>query len=187
MAYGAADAPYAEESHGAASDVLSTFERVARNFAAIACLLVAALSVVDVILRPLHVEFFWASELVPILLAWSVFLALPAVTRTRSHLSLDFVGKYIGAHGRHGLRIVGYVLMLTYIGALVYFCGRMAWASYVTDLRTPSILRLPAFYAQAGVVLGLILLVITQFMMLIREAVRLEANYDRQLNNSAGH
>lgn len=151
---------------------LNLLERISLWLAAACCTLIASLAAADIVLRPLRVEFFWASEGVGILMAWTVFLALPAVTRQESHISLEFIGSIVGPRLLRALQIAGYLLMLVYIAVIAWFCARMAWNSYVTDLRSASILRLPVVYSQLGVVIGLVILSITQCMMLVRAMMR---------------
>jgi len=150
---------------------LNLIERGARTLACVCCAVMALLVMADIVLRPLRVEFFWAGEGSGILMAWTVFLALPAVTRTRSHISIDLFANHTGPRLKRLIGLFGHVLMMVYVALLIYFCARMAWNSHVLDLRSSSILRLPLVYAQGGVVVGLALLLLTECVMTCREVM----------------
>ena len=125
------------------------------------------LSLADILLRSLSVEFFLAGEANGILMAWMIFLAMAHVTRTRSHISLEFMERLVPTWLGTTLRIFGYCVMLGYVAVLSWYCGQLAWSSYVNDVRSSSILRWPVIYAQLGVLIGLILMAVTQVLILI--------------------
>ena len=144
-------------------------ERAMLALCCVAGVLIFALSLADIVLRAASVEFFMAGEANGILLAWMVFLALPYVTRTGSHISLDFVDQVAPDWLRAGFRIFGYLVMIVYVVVLSWYCGQLTWTSFVNDVRSSSILRWPVVYAQVGVMLGLVLLAATQCLILIAD------------------
>jgi TRAP-type C4-dicarboxylate transport system permease small subunit len=115
------------------------------------------------------VEFFLAGEANGILMAWMIFLALPHVTRTGSHLSLDALDKLAPDWLATLFRVFGYLVMLVYVAVLSWYCGQLAWSSFLNDVRSSSILRWPVIYAQMGVMLGLALLAVTQCLILVAD------------------
>jgi TRAP-type C4-dicarboxylate transport system permease small subunit len=127
------------------------------------------LSMADIVLRALSVEFFMAGEANGILMAWMIFLAMPLVTRTRSHISIDFLDRLLQLRSAFVLRIFGYLVMLGYVAVLSWYCGQLAWSAYLSDLRSSSILRWPVVYAQLGVLVGLVLVALTQCLMLLAD------------------
>jgi TRAP-type C4-dicarboxylate transport system permease small subunit len=132
-------------------------------------ILIFLLSLADIVLRAASVEFFLAGESNGILMAWMIFLALAYVTRTRSHLSLDFLDRLLPRWLRTTLRIFGYLVMLGYVAVLSWYCGKLVWSSYMNDVRSSSILRWPVVYAQLGVLVGLVLMAVTQLLILIAD------------------
>jgi len=132
-------------------------------------ILIFLLSLADIVLRSASVEFFLAGEANGILMAWMIFLALAYVTRTRSHLSLDFIDRFAPPWLSFALRIFGYLVMLGYVVVLAWYCGKLVWSSYVNDVRSSSILRWPVIYAQLGVLTGLVLMAVTQCLILIAD------------------
>ena len=85
-------------------------------FASAALLIVLfGLLLTDVILRWLHVEFYWGSEGGGLLMAWMIFLALPMVMRTRGHIATDFVVAHLPDGVKAVLRMAGHVLMIAYL------------------------------------------------------------------------
>lgn len=125
------------------------------------------LSLADILLRALSIEFFLAGEANGILMSWMIFLAMAHVTRTRSHISLEFMERLVPTWLATTLRIFGYCVMLGYVAVLSWYCEQLAWSSYVNDVRSSSILRWPVIYAQLGVLVGLILMAVTQVLILI--------------------
>lgn len=128
-----------------------------------------ALSMADIVLRAASVEFFLAAEANGILMAWMIFLAMAHVTRTRSHISIDFLERLVPGWLRVGLRVFDHLVMLGYVAVLSWYCGQLAWTSYVNEVRSSSILRWPVVYAQAGVLAGLSVLALTQCLILLDE------------------
>lgn len=142
------------------------------------------LSLADIVLRAASVEFFLAGEANGILMAWMIFLAMAYVTRTRSHISLDFLDRLVPGWLRTAMRFFGYIVMLLYVAVLSWYCGQLAWSSYVNDVRSSSILRWPLIYAQLGVLVGLALLAVTQCLILyadLRSAGRGQTARNRDL------
>lgn len=138
----------------------------------IGCLCAVAifsLSLADIVLRAASVEFFLAGEANGILMAWMIFHAMAYVTRTRSHISLDFLDRLLPGWLRTGVRLFGYLVMLLYVAVLSWYCGQLAWTSYINDVRSSSILRWPVIYAQMGVLVGLALLAVTQCLILFAD------------------
>jgi TRAP-type C4-dicarboxylate transport system permease small subunit len=148
---------------------LNGLEKASLALACLCCVLIGVLSLADVVLRTAKVEFHIAGEGSTILLAWLLFLVLPAATRRRAHLSLGYFDTIAPAWLRKSVRIFGHLVMLVYVVTLMWFLGRMAMTSLANDLRSSSILRLPLIYAQSGVILGLGLLTLTQVSIMIRD------------------
>lgn len=135
----------------------------------VCAILIFLLSLTDIVLRAASVEFFLAGEANGILMAWMIFLALAYVTRTGSHLSLDFLDRVLPRWMSAVLRIFGYLVMLGYVVVLSLYCGKLVWSSYMNDVRSSSILRWPVIYAQLGVLVGLVLMAVTQVLVLIAD------------------
>lgn len=148
---------------------LNWLEKLSLALACLCCVLIGMLSLTDVVLRTAKVEFHFAGEGSTILLAWLLFLVLPAATRRRAHLSLGFFDTLAPPWAQKTARVFGHLVMLVYVLTLMWFLGRMAMTSLANDLRSSSILRLPVIYAQSGVILGLGLLTLTQISILIRD------------------
>lgn len=165
-------AEHAPRSSGAK---LNCVERTALGISAGSCVVVALLTLADIILRPLHVEFFWASEASGILVAWCVFMALPAVTKQGQHLALEFLAEQGSPWMVTASRIFGHLVMLSFLGIIGYYVAQMAWSSYSRDLRSSSILRLPIYYSELGVVIGIALTLLTQITITVRDFVGLRS------------
>jgi TRAP-type C4-dicarboxylate transport system permease small subunit len=144
-------------------------ETVALWIGCLCAVLIFGLSFADIVLRAASVEFFVAGEANGILMAWMIFLAMAHATRTGSHLSLDFLGRHLPDWLQMVIRVFGYLVMLTYIAVLSWYCGKVAWSSYINEVRSSTILRWPVIYAQLGVLMGLALLALTQCLILIAD------------------
>lgn len=150
---------------------LTLIERIALGVACLCTVMIGVLSFLDIVFRTARIEFHLAGEGSTIMLAWLLFLVLPAATRRRQHISLTFIEHWAGPRTRKAIRLFGHLVMLVYMAVLGWFLWRLAMNSIAQDLRTASILRLPQIYAQSGVVLGTGLLLITQVHMLIADAL----------------
>jgi TRAP-type C4-dicarboxylate transport system permease small subunit len=60
--------------------------------------------------------------------------------------------------------------MVIYVAALLYFCTKLAVASWNNSIRTQGILRTPIFYPQLGMVVGLALMWISSLLVLVNES-----------------
>lgn len=160
------------DSHVAEPDKLGRLnflERVSLALACICCVMIGVLSLMDTVFRPLHIEFHFAGEISRLLLAWMMFLALPAVTRRSTHINIAFFDNIVPPRVAKVVRIVGYLIMIAYVAILGWYLGRMAMTSIAQDIRSASILRFPIIYSQAGVIVGMSLMVITQILVLVRD------------------
>ncbi|RAI02422.1 hypothetical protein DLJ53_13790 [Acuticoccus sediminis] len=146
------------------------FERAALALSSILLAVLFALLLTDVVLRALRIEFFWGSEGGGVLMAWIIVLALPMVTRTRSHIATDFIAALLPPRGGIALRIAGHVLMLAYLGTLVWLCADLAERNFLGGVRSQGILRLPVAYVQFGIVAGLVLVMVSQVLLLVEDA-----------------
>lgn len=145
------------------------FERAALTLAALFLVILFVLLLTDVVLRMLRIEFYWGSEASGLLMAWMIVLALPMVTRTRSHIATDFVVTHLPFRGRMAVQVLGGLLMLGFLGVLIWKCGDLALRSWTGGIRSQGILRLPVFWMQGGMVLGLGLLAVSQALVLIED------------------
>lgn len=140
-------------------------------FASAALLIVLfGLLLTDVILRWLRVEFYWGSEGSGLLMAWMIFLALPMVMRTRGHIATDFLVAHLPPTVRAVLRMAGHVLMIVYLGCLVWYCAHLAYSNWLGGTRFQGILRLPMYLVQSGILFGLVLMLISEILILREEA-----------------
>ncbi|MEQ9243659.1 TRAP transporter small permease [Roseovarius indicus] len=140
-------------------------------FASAALLIVLfGLLLTDVILRWLHVEFYWGSEGGGLLMAWMIFLALPMVMRTRGHIATDFVVAHLPDGVKAVLRMAGHVLMIAYLACLVWYCADLAHSNWQGGARFQGILRLPMYLVQSGILVGLLLMLLSEILILYEEA-----------------
>jgi len=140
-------------------------------FASAALLIVLfGLLLTDVVLRWLRVEFYWGSEGGGLLMAWMIFLALPMVMRTRGHISTDFALAYLPDRAKAVLGMAGHVLMIAYLASLAWYCADLAHSNWQSGARFQGILRLPMYLVQSGILLGLILMLVSEILILFEEA-----------------
>lgn len=149
-------------------------ERLAQLYSSACLVLLLSLLLIEVVCRTLRIEFFWGSELSGILMAWLTVFCLPWITRNRSHLSADVAVSSFPAGLRRVFRYLGYIAMLGYLAALIWYCGDLALKNYDTGARDAGILRLPLSILQFGVVVGLVLTFLSQCLAMMREGDRHE-------------
>ena len=149
-------------------------ERLAQFYAAGCLVVLFSLLLIEVACRMLRIEFYWGSELSGILMAWLTVFCLPWLTRNRAHLSTDIATALMPKPVQRGLRVLGYLLMLAYLGALIWYCGDLALKNYNSGVRDAGILRMPLAIVQFGVVIGLVLTFVSQVLVLLHEGERQE-------------
>lgn len=147
-------------------------ERLAQSLGAFCLVAIFFLLLIGVVCRMMRIEFYWGSELSGILMAWLTVLCLPWLTRNRAHLSTDIASGTLPPLLRRALRFLGYILMLGYLGVLIWYCGDLALKNYHSGARDAGILRLPLSILQFGVVLGLALTFLSQLRLLFHEGER---------------
>lgn len=145
------------------------FERAAFWVAMASCILLLLFTLAEIAARPLGIQVYVGGEYNGMLMGWLIFLALPVVTRARQHLIVDFFHGMMGPRGKAIVNWLGALLMAVYIAALLYFCTKLAIASWNGSIRTQGILRTPIFYPQLGMVVGLGLMWISSLLVLVHE------------------
>jgi len=149
------------------------FERAAFWVAMASCLLLLAFTLGEIAARPLGIQIYVGGEYNGMLMGWLIFFALPVVTRARQHLIVDVFHGMLGRRGKAAINWLAALLMLVYVGALLYFCTKLAIASWNNSIRTQGILRTPIFYPQLGMVVGLSLMWLSSLLVFVEECRRL--------------
>jgi TRAP-type C4-dicarboxylate transport system permease small subunit len=151
---------------GEKPDATRMLERAALVIACVCCALLAILSLLDLLCRSLGLQFYLASEGNGFLMGWLIFFALPFVTRTRSHITVDFLLNAVPPSVRTGIEIFNHLVTLVFVGTLIWLCGKITYVSWIDGLRAQGILRIPTFYPYLGIMLGFGLLFMSQIMIL---------------------
>ena len=128
-----------------------------------------AIVLIDVVLRSMRIEFYWASEGGTILMAWLIFFTLPLVNRQRTHISTDFLVARFPGWLRLVTNLAGQVLMLAYLLILSLLCFELARRNLIGDARSQGILRVPLYFMQIGVVVGLVLTIVSQVLVIFED------------------
>ena len=149
------------------------FERAAFWVSITSCLLLTAFTLAEIAARPLGVQIHVGGEFNGMLMGWLIFFALPVVTRARQHLIVDFFHGMMSPRIRRAVTWLGALLMPLYVAALLYFCSKLAIASWNNSIMTQGVLRTPVVYPQAGMVLGLALMWVSSLLVFIEECRRL--------------
>lgn len=120
------------------------------------------MSLVEVVTRVLRLKFYLASETSGFLLSLMIFFALPLVTRERQHISVKFLVGMLSVTMRSVIEILGELVMLAYCGVLVALCSTIVADAWANGIRAEGILRISVFYPFCGIVVGLVLLWLSQ-------------------------
>ncbi len=129
-----------------------------------------AIVLIDVVLRSMRIEFYWASEGSTILMAWLIFFTLPLVNRQRTHISTDFLVARLSTWLRSLTNLAGQVFMLAYLLILAWLCFELARRNFIGDARSQGILRVPLYFAQFGIVVGLVFTIVNQVLVVFEDA-----------------
>jgi len=148
------------------------FERASLGLSLIFLVVLFLLMLADAVLRAASIDFYWGSEGGGILMAWLIFFTLPVVGYRRSHIATDFLTGLLPPGPRWALSLVGHVLMLAYMLVLAWVCIELARRNVVSGARTQGILRLPLSVAQIGVSIGIVLMIASQCLVVVEEALR---------------
>ena len=146
------------------------WERAAFRLAVASCMVLTLFTVAEIVARPVGVQVYVGSEYNGILMGWLIFLAWPAVTRSRQHLIVDFFVGMMSRRVKLGIEWLTSLLMLIYLAALIYFSTKLALANWHNGVRTQGILRTPIAYPQIAMLVGLLLTWITQVALFLRDS-----------------
>ena len=149
------------------------FEKAALTVSSVLLGILFLLLLADVVLRWLKIEFYWGSEAGGILSAWLIILALPMVIRKRGHLAVDMIVNAMPWGVAQALKVLGGALMIAYLAVLIWYCGKLGYANYLSGVRSQGILRIPVFIVETGIVAGFALMIISQALQMIEDVRRL--------------
>jgi TRAP-type C4-dicarboxylate transport system permease small subunit len=150
------------------NDHLARIERFALVLAAACCAVLAALSLAEVVFRILRIKFYLGTEVSGFLTGWLIFFALPCVTRERRHIRVNFLIGLLPPRSAAVTRILGELVMLGYQTALIALCWTITADSFRNHLRAEGILRIPTFYPFCGIMIGFVVLWLSQTGLLVR-------------------
>jgi TRAP-type C4-dicarboxylate transport system permease small subunit len=148
---------------------VQTLEKASFAVALVFLVVLAVLILTDVILRSMRIEFYWGSEGGGILLAWLIFFSLPLVSQQKKHISTDFLVAALSPRLRHVIDVAGQILMLVYMVVLAWVCLELTRRNFMSGARAQGILRLPLYFAQAGVTIGIFMMILSQFGVVVRD------------------
>ena len=113
------------------------FDYFARILAVISALSIAAITAIictSVIMRRVaNSPLFYAEELVGLLLAVTLFFALPLVTFRGEHIKVTLVANYLGRQGKAYLAILASLIGLLFLGWLIW--ESVEWMAFAIRLR----------------------------------------------------
>lgn len=141
-------------------------DRMSLIAAGVAACSIVVMVTTGVIMRALGQPLLFADEYSGFLMAAMVFLALPAVTRDRTHISAEFLVTLATPRMRWALGILADVLLLFYTVALLWLSARLNLESYEAGLRSQGLMSTPIFIPQIAMVIGLAGMVIRAAMNL---------------------
>ena len=113
------------------------YDYFARILAVISALSVASITAIictSVIMRRVaNSPLFYAEELVGLLLAVTLFFALPLVTFRAEHIKVTLVANYLSRRGRSYLAIIAAIIGLVFLGWLIW--ESVEWMAFAIRLR----------------------------------------------------
>jgi TRAP-type C4-dicarboxylate transport system permease small subunit len=146
-------------------------ERTGLVLAAVSCAILMAMTVIDVLARPLAIAMSLSTEIGIYFGAAIIFLALGEVTRHRQHIRADFFEAYIPARTRPWLRFFFVDLVfLLYAMVLLWLCTELTFKSFRDGIRAQALMTVPIGWPQTVMVVGLGLLCVRLLIQAIADA-----------------
>jgi TRAP-type C4-dicarboxylate transport system permease small subunit len=134
-------------------------ERIGLWLAAISCAILMAMTVIDVIARPLAITMSLSTEIGIYFGAAIIFLALGEVTRNREHIRADFFESFIPVRVRPWVQFLFVDLVfLLYAVILLWLCTELTFKSFRDGIRSQALMTVPVGWPQVAMVVGLALL-----------------------------
>lgn len=100
----------------------------------------------------------WSNEISQYLLTAVVMLGGGYCLAEREHVRVDVLYRNFSPTTRRVLEIVTFLLVATFVGAIVWYGGELSWEALVHDKRSMTILELPLFPSMMLVPIGALLL-----------------------------
>ncbi len=129
----------------------------------------AAMITYEVVARYLfNAPTIWAEELSRVFLVWGTFLAMAALLRRRSHISITLVTGRLGPAGRRGAELVALTVVAALSGIALWYGWAIAADSLARGRTTATMLDLPQGLLEAAVPLGFALLLAQALVEILR-------------------
>ena len=113
----------------------------------------------------------WASPFASYALCASIFLAMPELTRTSSHIVLNFMEDFLSADGAIRLRRIIQVVAAATCGVAAWIAAQAAWSDFTFGITTNTYFPIPKWWLSAVIPYGMA----SSAIYFVRHAARPEA------------
>ena len=143
-------------------------DRALFGLACLAGFAILVLQLAEIVMRLGGGSLPFVSETTGFLMAALTFLALPEVTRQRTHLTADFVVLMMSEAMRRRVElVVAPALSAVYVAALIYTLWGLASDSWLDGVRSEGITRTPLWIPQGILLFGLAMMLVRLLVSLV--------------------
>lgn len=154
---------------GAGVDFLSD---AAGSFAGYAMLLAAVFTTYEVIMRHFFKEpSIWVFDITCYILIWFGFLSAAYGLKEGSHINVDILVSKMNARTKVPLETIAYALCLAYSFILLIYTWKMTQEAFLNKEAAPTVLHVPMYLVEIGMVIGSFLLCLQALRLLIARLV----------------
>lgn len=121
-------------------------------------------------------------EIVAFVFSVCVFIGLAYTLSIDGHIFVDLLFNKTGQKTQLWLRFLGYIVGLLISCAMIYYGSLQVFDSYMTGIKTQSVMKLPVYLPQIGIPLGFFLL----FLELIQKTISVVKKIDRRVEECEG-
>jgi C4-dicarboxylate transporter DctM subunit len=152
---------------GGAANLLSD---ISGGLAGYLMLFAAFLVTYDALTRSLFDKpVIWAFEITCYIFIWYGFLTAPSGMKMGSHINVDILVSRMKDRTRIPLETIAYAVTLVYAVMLTYYVYETTWRSFSTNEISPTILHVPVWIIDVGVLVGCFILALQTFYELGRK------------------
>ncbi len=118
----------------------------------------------------------WASPFASYALCASIFLAMPELTRSSSHIVLNLLDDFLSADGAVRMRRIIQVVAAAACGLAAWITAQAAWSDFTFGIATNTYFPIPKWWLSAVIPYGMA----SSAIHFLRHAARLKAALHRQ-------
>lgn len=115
-----------------------------------------------------HAPTIWVTDTSTYVLGWFCFMTAAYAMKSGSHIEVDVLTHNLLPRTKEILRFANLIAVMLYVVIFAYFGWHMVYESYDRQQVTPNLLHFPVWIVQAGLGLGMTILVLQVLRLVVK-------------------